>query len=163
MGVGHLAADEDGVHALRDREHGARPAKALRHALLARDAVEQRGDRRARAHEPLHGVERLVEPGRLGGEDDQVDGGGIARGHGAHAEGLPVHQRGLPRVSRKALVVHHELDGVRPEVPLGDGAVEHPHRTATDDRHALDCHVCLPAVAGVLLAEIVARGGTLGR
>ena len=141
VAVGHVRPDEDRVHALRHREHGALPAKALGHALLARDAVHQRRNGRTRAHEALHRIERFGHPRRLDRKDHQVDGLGLARGHGAHATRLAVHGHDLAGVARVASIVHHVPDGTWPEVLLGNGAVEQAHRSPAQNRHALDRHV----------------------
>ena len=141
IGKGERAVEEYGVHALADAQDGVLPAKALGDFLLAGDAVAQRGNERIGTHDALHGLERLVEAGRLDRQDDQVGGHSLAGTDGFEHAGLAVDGQRVVRVTLEACVVHDVFDGVVAEC-LGDhAAVEQADTAFADKGNLVDLQV----------------------
>ena len=124
IGKGKCAVEEYRVHALADTQDGVLPAKVLGNLLLAGDAVAQRGDERAGTHDALHGLERLVEAGRLDRQDDQIGGRCFAGADGLECAGLAVDGQRVIDVAIETLVIHDIFDGVVAERLSNHAAVE---------------------------------------
>ena len=140
MGIGELAIEENRVHALANAKDQMFPTKTLGNALLACDAIDERGDAGARPHERRHRVDGGLQAAGFACKDNEVDGLCFAHGDGLNIACFPVDADNLTGVARKALVVHRKLHGLRADVSGDHISVEKPHRTLADNRRLLDAH-----------------------